>query len=60
MFLFWKRLSTCAALFDHQMEAEDLVEHKDNFAAPPTGSINELQDVGNEDEIEGQVSNRNN
>lgn len=41
------------------MEAEDLVERSDNFAAPPTGAVNELQDVGNEDEIEGQVSNRN-
>lgn len=39
------------------MEAEDLVEHKDHFAAPPTGAINELHDVGNEDEIEDQVSN---
>lgn len=41
------------------MEAEDLVEDKENFAAPPTGAMNELQDVGNEDELEGQVSNRN-
>lgn len=39
------------------MEAEDLVEDKDHFAAPPTGAVNELHDVGHEDEIEGQVSN---
>lgn len=41
------------------MEAEDLVEDKDHFAAPPSGAMNELQDVGHEEEIEGQVSNRN-
>lgn len=38
------------------MEAEDLVEDTDHFAAPPAGGVNELQDVGNEDEMEDQVS----
>lgn len=41
------------------MEAGDLVEDNDSFAAPPTGAISELQDVGHEDEIEDQVSNTN-
>lgn len=38
------------------MEAEALVEDTDNFAAPPAGGLNELRDVGNEDEMEDQVS----
>lgn len=33
-----------------------MVEDTDHFAAPPAGGVNELQDVGHEDEMEEQVS----
>lgn len=38
------------------MEAEDLVEPRDHFAAPPAGGVNELLNVGQEAEMEEQVS----
>lgn len=36
-------------------DREELVEDADLLIAPPTGSINELLDVGHEDNMQGQV-----
>lgn len=45
--------------FGHQMEASDGEEHirdADRVVAPPNGGMNELLNVGQEDNIQGQVS----
>lgn len=36
-------------------DREELVEDADLLIAPPIGTINELLDVGNEDNMQGQV-----
>lgn len=40
-------------------DKEELVEDAD-LIAPPTGSINELLDVGHEDSMQGQVREKKN
>lgn len=40
-------------------DREDLVEGADHHVVPPTGGINELLDVGQEDNMEGQVKEQN-
>lgn len=47
--------SQCTALFGHQMEAAD-GEGLDQFVAPPVGNRNELLNVDQEDNMQGQVS----
>lgn len=37
-------------------DRENLVEDADHHVVPPTGGVNELLDVGQEDNMEGQVS----
>lgn len=39
-------------------DREDLVEDADHHVVPPTGGMNELLDVGHEDNMEGQVSSQ--